>query len=84
MRTLFEEMIRIMIPFAPLFSRRVFRHVQVLVAGAFLAPGKSSLSAALLAVSLEAERRFSRYPRVLREVPPSPAERRAHYCWDRL
>jgi hypothetical protein len=40
MRTLPAEMIRVLTPFAPLFSRRVYRDVQVLVAGAILAPGK--------------------------------------------
>jgi hypothetical protein len=35
MRTLPEEMIRALAPFAPLFSKRVWQHVQVLVVGAF-------------------------------------------------
>jgi hypothetical protein len=39
MRTLPTEMIRVFAPFAPLFSERVFRHVQVLLMGAILAPG---------------------------------------------
>jgi leucyl-tRNA synthetase len=34
-RTLPEEMIRALAPFAPLFSKRLWRHVQVLVTGAF-------------------------------------------------
>ena len=33
--------------FAPLFSRRVFRHVQVLILGAILAPGKRTVTSAL-------------------------------------
>ncbi len=32
MRTLPEQMIRALAPFAPLFSKRLWRHVQVLVA----------------------------------------------------
>src|SRR4051812_44876051 len=36
MRTLPKEMIRVLIPFAPLFSERVFQHVQLLLAGAIL------------------------------------------------
>ncbi len=39
MRTLPTEMIRVFAPFAPLFSKRVFQHVQVLLMGAILAPG---------------------------------------------
>ncbi len=35
MRTLPTEMIRVLAPFAPLFSKRVFEHVQLLLAGAF-------------------------------------------------
>jgi hypothetical protein len=34
-RTLPVTMIRALSPFAPLFSKRVFQHVQVLMAGAF-------------------------------------------------
>ena len=47
MRTLPVEMIRVLAPFAPLFSERVFKHVQVLIAGAILTPGKRSVSSAL-------------------------------------
>ncbi|MDQ3910952.1 MAG: transposase [Actinomycetota bacterium] len=54
-----------MAPFAPLFSKRVFRHVQVLVAGAILAPGKRTVASALRAMGLDQEERFHRYHRVL-------------------
>ncbi len=37
----------VMLAFAPLFSERVFTHVQVLVVGAILAPGKRTVSAVL-------------------------------------
>jgi hypothetical protein len=37
-RTLPEQMIRALTPFAPLFSKRGWRHVQVLVAGAIFQP----------------------------------------------
>jgi len=52
-------------PFAPLFSERVWQHVQLLLAGAILAPGKRTVASALRAVGLEEERRFCRYHRVL-------------------
>jgi hypothetical protein len=53
MRTLPTMMIRVLAPFAPLFSERVFQHVQVLlVAGAILAPGKRTVSSALRAMGL--------------------------------
>jgi hypothetical protein len=64
-RTLPKEMIRVLAPFAPLFSERVWQHVQLLLAGTILAPGKRTVASALRAVGLEQERRFCRYHRVL-------------------
>ena len=65
MRTLPSTMIQVLAPFAPLFSERVFQHVQLLVAGAILAPGKRTVASALRALGLEQERGFCRYHRVL-------------------
>jgi hypothetical protein len=64
-RTLPAQMIRVLTLFAPLFSKSVFQHAQVLVAGAILAPGKRTVASALRAMGLEEERRFCRYHRVL-------------------
>lgn len=52
-------------PFAPLFSRPVWRHVQVLLVGAILAPGRRMVSSALRAVDLGSLPQFQRYHRVL-------------------
>jgi hypothetical protein len=65
MRTLPTTMIRVLAPFAPLFSKRVFQHAQTLVAGAILAPGRRTVSSALRAMGLDQEKRFHRYHRVL-------------------
>ena len=65
MRTLPATMIRALVPFAPLFSKSVFQHVQVLVAGAILAPGRRTVSSALRAMGLDQQKRFHRYHRVL-------------------
>ena len=65
MRTLPTGMIRVLDPFAPLFSERVWQHVQLLLAGAILAPGKRTVASALRAVGLDKEKRFCRYHRVL-------------------
>src|SRR3712207_5571422 len=65
MHTLPKEMIRVLAPFAPLFSKRVWQHVQLLLAGTILAPSKRTVASALRAVGLEDERRFCRYHRVL-------------------
>ena len=35
MRPLPTQMIRVLLPFVPLFSKRVFKHAQVLLVGAF-------------------------------------------------
>jgi hypothetical protein len=65
MPTLPTTMIRVLAPFAPLFSERVFRHVQVLLAGTILAPGKRTVSSALRAMGLGQQKCFHRYHRVL-------------------
>jgi DDE superfamily endonuclease len=64
-RTLPTQMIRVLAPFAPLFSKRVWQHAQVLLAGAILAPGGRTVSSALRAMGLNQEKRFHRYHRVL-------------------
>ena len=74
MRTLPATMIRLLAPFAPLFSKSVFQHVQVLVAGAILAPGRSTVSSALRAMGLDQHKRFHRYHRVLSRASWSSRE----------
>ena len=58
-------MIRALALFAPLFSKSVWQHVQVLVAGAILAPGRRTVSSALRAMGLDQYKRSHRYHRVL-------------------
>ena len=65
MRTPPSMMIRVLAPFAPLFSERVFEHVQLLMAGAILTPGKRTVSSALRAMGLDQQKTFHRYHRVL-------------------
>src|SRR5918993_3768613 len=67
-------MIQALTPFAPLFSKRVWGHVQVLLAGTILAPGKRTVTSALRAVGLEEERQFCRYHRVLNRAAWSAKE----------
>jgi hypothetical protein len=64
-RTLPPKMVQALVPFAPLFSRRVFRHAQMLLIGAILAPGARTVSSALRAMGLDQHKRFHRYHRVL-------------------
>src|SRR5215212_6375927 len=66
MRTLPTMMVRVLAPFAPLFSEPVFEHAQVLMAGAILTPGRRTVSSALTgAMSLDRSKTFHRYHRVL-------------------
>jgi hypothetical protein len=74
MRTLPAQMIRVLTLFAPLFSKSVFQHVQVLLAGAILALGKRTVASALRAMGLEEERHFCRYHRVLSRATWSSRE----------
>ena len=74
MRTLPTTMIQVLAPFAPLFSQRVWRHVQVLLAGAILAPGRRTVSSALHAMGLDQQKQFHRYHRVLNRASWSSRE----------
>ena len=67
-------MIWLLEPLAPLFSKRVFQHVQVLVAGTILAPGRRTVSSALRAMGLDQYKRFHRYHRVLSRAEWSSRE----------
>ena len=58
-------MIRVLVPFAPLFSERVFEHGRVLMAGAILTPGRRTVSSALRAMGLDQSKTFHRYHRGL-------------------
>jgi hypothetical protein len=73
-RTLPTTMIRLLSPFTPLFSKRVFQHAQVLLAGAILAPGRRTVSSALRAMGLDQQKRFHRYHRVLNRASWSSQE----------
>jgi hypothetical protein len=74
MRTLPTTMVQVLAPFVPLFSYRVWGHVQVLIVGAILAPGKRTVASTLRAVGLQEERRFCRYHRVLSRAKWSTQE----------
>ena len=56
---------RLIVKFAPLFSKRVWEHAQVLVVGALLAPGKRTVTAVLRVMGLSQEAQFQKYHRVL-------------------
>ena len=74
MRTLPTKMLHLLSPFVPLFSKRLWPHVQVLLAGAILAPGKRTVSAALCVMGLGQTEQFQRYHRVLNRAVWSSRE----------
>jgi hypothetical protein len=47
-----KEFTDLIATFAPLFTKRVWHHVQVLLVGAMLAPGKRTVTAALRVMGL--------------------------------
>jgi DDE superfamily endonuclease len=56
---------RLIVKFAPVFSKRVWAYARVLVVGALLAPGKRTVTAVLRVMGLSQERQFQKYHRVL-------------------
>jgi hypothetical protein len=65
MQTLPVELMSIIVCFAPLFSKPVFQHAHLLLAGAILAPGKRTVTSALRVLGLSGEKNFQSYHRVL-------------------
>lgn len=65
MLTLPFELTTLIVAFAPLFSKPVFKHMQVLIGGAILAPGKRTVTSALRVMGLSADEHFQNYHRVL-------------------
>lgn len=65
MLTLPDDYLNILKTFVPLFSKLVWRHAQVLLLGAILAPGKRTVTAVLRIVGLSGTRQFQTYHRVL-------------------
>ena len=53
------------LPFAELFSKRVFEHAKTLLVGAILAPGKRTVTSVLRVMGKSAETHFQNYHRVL-------------------
>jgi hypothetical protein len=65
MSTLPTGFAQIIVAFAPLFSKRVFQSVQILLMGAILAIGKRTVTAVLRVMGLDQQRHFQTYHRVL-------------------
>ena len=72
MPTLPPEFLATMLVFAPLFSKPVFKQVQVLLLRTLLAPGKRTVTAALRIMGLSQEKNYHKYHRVLALAQWSP------------
>jgi DDE superfamily endonuclease len=59
------EFVALLVALAPLFSKPVFQHVQVLLLGASLAPGKRTVTQALRVMGKSQDAPFQNYHRVL-------------------
>jgi DDE superfamily endonuclease len=64
----------IIVAFAPLFRHRTWRHAEVLLVGAILAPGKRTVTSILRITGLSRERHFVNYHRVLNRARWSTRE----------
>lgn len=60
-----DEFLALIISYGGLFSKPVFAHVRLLLAGAILAPGKRTVCSLLRIVGLSKEKNFHKYHRVL-------------------
>lgn len=69
-----EEYFTLIATFAPVFSERIWQHVQVLLTGAILALGKRTVSSVLRVLGLSDDKHFQNYHRVLNRAVWSSLE----------
>ena len=62
----------VILTFAPLFLQRSWRHAEVLLTGAVVAPGQRTVTSILRITGLARERRFVNYHRVLNRAAWCP------------
>ena len=65
MLTLRKEFVTLMTTFAPMVTKQVWQHVQILLVGAMLAPGKRTVTAALRVLGFAHAKSVQQYHRVL-------------------
>jgi hypothetical protein len=74
MPTLPNEYTTILSTFVPVFSRRIWQKVQLLVIGTILTPGQRTVASALRILGLDADKHFQNYHRVLNRAVWSSLE----------
>ncbi len=65
MPTLPKEYLTLVLAFAPLFSKRIWDHVQILLLGAILTPSQRTVTAVLRVMGLSQDQHFQNYHRIL-------------------
>ena len=75
------DIVALLRPFAPLFSRRVWRHVPLLVVGTILAPGRRMVSSVLRTVVDKGLNEQKPPEDILSETYVSNTFRRASSAW---
>ena len=63
-----DEFLGLIIAYSDLFSKPVFVHVRLLLAGAILAPGKRTITSVLRILGLSQQTKFHKYHRVLSQA----------------
>lgn len=74
MLTLPSSYLTLIQAFAPVFSKRIWQHVQILVFGAILAPGRRTVTSVLRIMGLSHDQHFQNYHRVLNRARWSSLE----------
>ena len=60
-----KDIISLIIPFMPMFSKKIWLKVQILLIGAILCRGKRTVTSILRVMGLGKEKKFCNYHRVL-------------------
>ncbi len=69
-----SEYLTLSLAFAPVFSKRIWNHVQVLFVGAILTPNQRTVTAVLRVMGLSQEKHFQNYHRILNRAVWSSRE----------
>ena len=74
MPTLPSEYLTLVLAFAPIFSKRIWDHVQVLLVGAILTPNQRTVTTVLRIMGLSQDKHFQNYHRILNRAVWSSRE----------
>jgi hypothetical protein len=74
MPTLPREYLTLVLAFAPIFSKRIWEHIQILLIGAILTPNQRTVTAVLRIMGLSQDKHFQNYHRLLNRAVWSSRE----------